>query len=148
MNGRHVKDRSYCMNATAKRGRSTGVVDFNAQCLGLAKGGPIDFVMVLKPVGEEGRDAKINRYERRLRVSGASPGSHDGRCSLKQQALRCGAWAIGRVEVAGHFSVSPASECNVEVSVVNITVAACDGNYCEGGPVLNELFSNRPRGCT
>lgn len=145
--GRHVKGRSYCVDANAKRGPAPGLVDFSARCLGLAKGGPIDLAISLGSVGEGSRGAKINGYRRRLRVSGAGPGSQSGRCSLRRDAFECSARAMGRAEVAGRFSVSPASECSGEVSVVNITVAACEKHYCEGGLVLNELFRARPKGC-
>jgi hypothetical protein len=144
--GGHVKGRSYCASATAKRGRTSGTVGFTAQCVGLSKGGAMDLAVVLNPAKEVRHGAKISGYKRKLHISGATE-PHSGRCSLKRQTLECSARAIGQVQIAGRFSVSPATECHVEVSVVNITVAACEKNYCEGGPVLNGLFRGRPRGC-
>lgn len=146
-NVRPAKGRSFCDKADVKLGRTPGVVDFAARCVGLTKGGPIDVVVTLDPIGGVSHEAKINWYRHSSRVSGAKPGSYEGRCSLNQQALECGAKAIGRVEIAGRFAISPAAECSMKVSIVNITVAACHGNNCESGPVLDQLFSRRPRGC-
>lgn len=145
--GQPAKGASFCTSATAKRGRMPGLVEFSARCIGLTKGGPIDLAVVLDPGGGGNRGARIVWHGPTLRVSGGRTGSHDGRCSMEQQALECGAEATGRVEIAGRFGISPVAECTTTVSIVDITVAPCAGNYCESGPVLDQLFSRRPRGC-
>lgn len=143
-----VGDRSACTEAKAIRGRAPGQVYFTAQCLGRAKGGVIDLVIVRHPIGDPSRRARIVRYRHALEVTGPGAGAHRGACSLRQHALECSIKAHGPVDVEGTFWAPPATACRSNVSIVSIIVAACEGQICEGSPVLRELFYGRPSECS
>ncbi len=140
--------RSVCDRAIVARGPRPGELNFVVRCLGVRKGGVIDLVVVRHPPGAESQRARIVGYGHTLQVVGPGAASHRGVCSLRHQALECSAKAHGHVEFEGILWVPPSTECNNNVAVVNITVASCEGEICEGSPVLHELYLGRPRGCS
>ncbi len=140
-----VPGRSACVSATARVGVGGNQIEFRSRCAGSNGGGSVNFAVIRH--GGHGRAAIVS-YTHRPRVV-ASSGALFGRgsCRLEGEAIECAVRATGLIVVSGHLSVAKGKRCAAALSIVGITVARCDEEFCEGGPVLHELFRGRPRGC-
>lgn len=143
----HAKGRSFCASARALRGPTAEDITFTAKCVGLVKGGPIDLVIVRHPLRNSSKRSKLVAYGKPLKVVGANAANGHGSCTLKENALECGVRAKGHIVIMGRVRVPSTTQCDSQVSIVNITVAACANGVCEGSPLLHELFRGKPNGC-
>lgn len=137
-----VPGRSACTSAVVTKGAEPGVIKFTAHCVGKEKGGPLDFV-VLRPQTE----IRELEYSHQLGVRESGSLSRRGGCHLARKVLGCSVLVEGEVEVFGQLRVPPATRCTARISLVGLTVARCEGSFCGGDPVSDELFRGRPRGC-
>jgi len=142
-----VEGRSVCTRAQVRIGPRPGAIDFVAHCVGLRRGGPIDFVVSRGETQHVDPQTAIIGYSRTPNVTGPRATVRRADCGLEEGSVECGVEARGRIRVAGRIWVKPSTRCGASVSVVGITVPPCEGNFCEGDPKLHEVFRGRPRGC-
>lgn len=145
--GGHVKGRSRCFRATVRRGVQRGELWLRARCRGIKNGGGIALVLLRYRSNDMFRPLKDPFAGWSLNISGADMAKSAVSCRSGRRELICGADAHGIVSVVGRLRVAPNTRCSATVSVVGVTVEECDGQYCEGSPVLDGLFDGLPRGC-
>jgi hypothetical protein len=143
--GARVKGQNFCKSAVASAGPNPRAVQFVARCTG-QRLGKIVFTLVGYSI-KDGARLKINSYTQAPAVKGPGAVSQQGKCSIRQDIIACRAKINGPVAISGRFQVSPMSRCSAEVSLVSITYPPCRAEACSGGPVFDELFSDKPQGC-
>lgn len=144
-NGR-VKGQNACTSASIRTGSNPQDIEFEARCSG-PKAGKVNFVLQRYSLDDPGRTVEIDDYTRSPVVRGAGAVSPRADCSMKGGLVRCSATIDGPVVVSGRFTVQPESRCEAGVWLTGVTSSPCEGRFCSGSPVLDELASGRPQGC-
>lgn len=143
--GGTVPGRSACHSASAKVMAGGARIEFRARCRGLTGGGSVNFVVIRH--GGDGRAAILSYPHRPSVEAGSGTFSGHRSCRLKAETIECAIKAAGPILVSGDLGVANDEGCDAIVSIVGITIAPCAEGFCEGGPVLHQLFRGRPRGC-
>lgn len=141
-----IKGQNFCKSAVVSIGSKPGEIRFVAHCSGRKSDG-VAFTLVGYSV-KDGSRLGINSYTQTPSVGGAGAVSRRGECSMKQNIIACNAKINGPVVISGRFQVNPESRCSAEISLVGVVSPPCRGEYCSGAPRFDELFSNKPRGCS
>jgi hypothetical protein len=144
--GSRVKGENACRRATAGVGANPEVVESVAHCSGQKRDNVV-FILQRFSFEDPAETLGIKGYNPEPVVRGEGTVAKAGECLVDQEILVCKAKIDGPVAISGHLSVRPDTRCEGAVSLVGITSPPCEGKHCEGDPILDELFSAKPKGC-
>lgn len=135
-----------CGAASARVGRSPGVIEFKLKCKPYGKRRTVDFDLGLAPIPDHATE-RIRSFRRYPEVKEAGSSPRRGVCDWYGGGLSCSTHLRSLVHISGRLWVKKGAECD---SLVVITeskpIVPCSGP-CSGDARLIVVAEARPRGC-